>query len=90
MPLEFGALDVVGGVDLGDQVGVVAQPGLPAGEVAHGLGEILPHAAGAVGRGDAALAHVREHAAAEIGDVEAVDDDQPVVELGHLACPSLG
>ena len=36
------------------------------------------------------LAHVLEHAAAEIGDVEAVDDDQLVVELGHLARPSLG
>ena len=90
LALALGARDVVGGVDLGDEVGVVAQPGLPARDVAHGLGEILPHAARAVRGGDAALAHVLEHAAAEIGDVEAVDDDQPVVELGHLARPSLG
>ena len=90
LALPLGALDVVGGVDLGDEVGVVAQPGLPAREVAHGLGEVLPHAAGAVGGGDPAAAHVLEHAAAEIGDVEAVDDDQLVVELGHLARPSLG
>src|SRR5262249_39047828 len=77
-----------GGVDLGDEIGIVAQPRLPAREVAHGLGEVLPHATRAIGGGDAAAAHVLEHAAAEVGDVEAVDDDQLVVELGHLAVPS--
>ena len=36
--------------------------------------------------------HVLEDAAAEIGDIEAVDDDQLVMELGHctfLPCGSI-
>ena len=81
--LRLGPPDVVGGVDLGDQIGIFAQPGLPPGRVAHRLRKVLPHAAGAIGGGDPAAMHVLEDAAAEIGDIEAVDDDQLVMELGH-------
>ena len=90
--LRLGPPDVVGGVDLGDQIGIFAQPGLPPGRVAHRLRKVLPHAAGAIGGGDPAAMHVLEDAAAEIGDIEAVDDDQLVMELGHctfLPCGSI-
>src|SRR4029077_16364191 len=67
----LGARDVGGGVDRQDEGVMVAEEALPLRDVAHRALEALPHRAGAVGRGQAALAHVGEDGAAPVRDDQA-------------------
>ena len=86
LALLLRAMDVGGCVDLGDQVGMVAEMLLPARNVVHAAAEVLPDRAGAVGRRQAALPHVLEHFTREVGDDEAVDDHCFVVQFGSHGC----
>src|SRR6187399_2536688 len=80
--------DVVGRVDLRDQVVVLTKPVLPAHHVSHRLGEPFPDAARAVRGGQAAAAHILENGAAKIGDEEAVDNNRFLMQFGcHCVGP---
>ena len=53
---------------------------LPGRNIVHRRMEALPHRTGAVGRRDAAAAHVFENIAREIGDDQAVEDNDVVMK----------
>src|SRR3954447_18414932 len=78
--LGVGLLDVGGGIDLRDQIGMLAEPGFPAHDVAHGFGKTFPHATGAVRRSEPSPAHVFEDRSTEIGDDQPINDDGSIVQ----------
>ena len=76
-----GARDVGGGVHRRDEIGVLAEPALPARDVRHRVAEAFPDRAGAVRGGEPAAAHVLEDLAAEIRDDQAVEDGEIAVQV---------
>jgi hypothetical protein len=82
LAFALGARDVGGGVHLGDEIGMLAEPVLPAHHVCHRVAEAFPDRAGAVRPGEPAAAHVLEHLAAEVGDDQAVENGEVAVQLG--------
>jgi hypothetical protein len=84
----LGRQNVVGGLNLPDDVAVVAEPGFPAHYIAHGLGKAFPDAAGAIRSGQAAPPHVLEDRTSEIGNDQPVDHERGFMQVGRHNCPS--
>ena len=89
LALLLGLADIGGAAYRDHQVAVVADQLLAGGDVVHRGLETLPYRHRAVGRGQAALAHVLEQFAVPFGDDQAVDDDTVGVYFcwAHQAVP---
>ncbi|MNF56576.1 hypothetical protein D3C84_380670 [compost metagenome] len=85
----LGLADVGGGAHRDHQVAVIADQLVAGGDVVHRRLEAFPDRHRAVGRGQAALAHVFEEFTVPLGNDQTVDDDAVGVQFGwaHQAVP---
>ena len=84
LALGLGLADLGGGAHLDHQVAALADQLLARGDVVDRGLEALPYRDGAVGGGQATLAHVFEEFAVPLGDDQPVDDDAVGVEFGGI------
>ncbi|MCY1411860.1 hypothetical protein D9M71_272550 [compost metagenome] len=89
LALLLGLADVSGGAHRDHQIAVLADQLVAGGDVVHRGLEPFPHRHGAVGGGQAALAHVFEEFTVPFGDDQTVNDDAVCVQFGwaHQAVP---
>ncbi len=89
LALLLGLADVRGAAHRDHQVAVVADQLVAGDDIVHRRLEAFPYRYGAIGGGQAALAHVLEQFAVPLGDDQTVDDDAVGVQFGwaHLAYP---